>query len=79
MLIIDAEFSKAKMCGRVPLPVRCQPRFGAPISAVARVARITFKDLISHSFLMAMGQISGAKRIFPLSTEELRRVRHRRG
>jgi hypothetical protein len=61
---MDAEFSKVKMRRRVPLPIRCQPRSGALDFRCRPVARITFKELISHTFLMVTGQVSGAKTDF---------------
>jgi hypothetical protein len=63
-LIKDAEFSEAKCAAEFRCRSVANRVSARPISAVARVARITFKELISHAFLMVTRQISGAKTDF---------------
>src|SRR5208282_2305093 len=76
---LDADSVSPKGAAEFRCRSAANPVLAHLISAVARVAQITFKKLISHRFLLITGKFWTRKRFFPLSTAELRRVRHRGG
>lgn len=59
-----ADFSKVETLGRIPLPVRCQPRFWRAEFGCRLVRPKTFKKLISHGFSILAGQFSGTETRF---------------
>jgi hypothetical protein len=49
---------------RIPLPIRCRPRFSAPKSAAGRVGRIVYKLLIYNQYPTLRGRCYEAKKCF---------------
>jgi hypothetical protein len=64
-VVFHAKYASKIMC-QIPLPIRCQPRFGAQISAVGRLSQILPKLLNNNRFLTLSGDFWGLKGVFSL-------------
>jgi len=57
-----------RRCCRIPLPIRCRPRFAGPNSAAGRLSTFVAKTLMYIRFSPSEGGFSGAETDFSLSS-----------